>query len=47
MLLNEKATSIKPYECPTTETFYVGVQRVICASGDDNGEMHNGGFLDE
>lgn len=31
-LLNEKASSIKPYECPTTETLYVGAQSVICAS---------------
>lgn len=30
-LLNEKAPT-KPYECPTTEIHYVGVQRVICAS---------------
>ena len=31
-LLNEKASSIKPYECPTTEILYVGAQRIICAS---------------
>lgn len=31
-LLNENASSIKPYECPTTETLYVGDQSVICAS---------------
>ena len=31
-LLNEKASSIKPYACHTTETLYVGAQSVICAS---------------
>ena len=31
-LLNEKASSIKPYECPATEILYVGDQSVICAS---------------
>ena len=45
-LLKEKA-SFKPYECPRTEVLFVDVQRVICASGDNNGEMNNGGFLDE
>jgi len=41
-LLNEKATSIKPYECPTTETFFVGVQRVICASETEKVEEIDG-----
>ena len=31
-LLNEKASPIKPYECPTTDTLYVDTQGVICAS---------------
>ena len=31
-LLNEKASSIKPYEFPKMEVFFVGVRRVICAS---------------
>ena len=30
-LLNEKASSIKTYECPTTETLYAGDHSVICA----------------
>ena len=31
-LLNERALSIKPYECPTMDILYVGAQSVICAS---------------
>ena len=41
-LLNEKASSIKPYECPTTETLYVGAQSVICASETEKVEEIDG-----
>ena len=41
-LLNEKASSIKPYECPTTETLYLGAQSVICASGTEMVEETDG-----
>lgn len=41
-LLNEKASSIKPYESPTTETLYVGDQIVICASETEKVEETDG-----
>ena len=41
-LLNEKASSIKPYECPTAETLYVGAHRVICASETEKVEETDG-----
>ena len=41
-LLNEKASSIKPYEYPTTETLYVGAQSVICASITEKVEETDG-----
>ena len=41
-LLNEKASSVKPYECPTTETLYVGAQSVICASITEKVEETDG-----
>lgn len=45
-LPNESVESLS-YTPPACQVILVGTQRVICASGDDNGEMHNGGFLDE
>ena len=41
-LINENASSIKPYECPTTETLYVGAQSVICASITEKVEETDG-----
>ena len=41
-LLNEKASSIKPYECPTTEILYVDAQSVICASETEKVEETDG-----
>ena len=41
-LLNEKASSIKPYECPTMETLYVDTQSVICASETEKVEETDG-----
>ena len=41
-LLNEKASSVKPYECPTTETLYVADQSVICTSGTEMVEETDG-----
>ena len=41
-LINENASSIKPYECPTTETLYVGAQSIICASETEKVEEIDG-----
>ena len=41
-LLNEKASSIKPYECPKTKVFFVVVPRVICASITEKVEETDG-----
>ena len=45
--LSKESAGVRSYAPPVCEVFLVGTQRVICASRDDNGEMHNGGFLDE
>ena len=45
-LSNERAKH-RCYAPPVCEVILVGTQRVICASGNDTGEMNNGGFLDE
>ena len=44
---SEMRMNIQSYVPPVCEALSVGIQKVICASGDDNGEMYNGGFLDE
>ena len=45
--LSKESAGVQSYTPPVCDVIPVGIQRVICASGDDNGEMHNGGFLDE
>ncbi len=45
--LSKESAGIQSYAPPVCTEIIVGTQRVICASGDNNGEMNNGGFLDE
>lgn len=45
--LSRESVDSQTYAPPVCQVIFVDIHRVICASEDNNGEMHNGGFLDE